>query len=85
MSKARIEDILTQIFDPVFLEVVDESAKHAGHPGASQGGHFKVIMASTRFEGKTLLEAHRMIYRALEPLKGTIHALAIQIRPVSNP
>jgi BolA protein len=82
MIKAKIEHILTESFAPDFLEVVDESHKHAGHAGASQGGHYRVTIKSRSFEGRRLLESHRMIYQALEPLKPSIHALAIHIRPV---
>jgi len=80
MIKAKIERLLTEAFKPVFLEVVDESHKHAGHAGASQGGHYRVTIGSKAFEGKKLLESHRMVYQALEPVKSSIHALAIMIR-----
>lgn len=41
--------------------------------------HYKVIVVSPGFEGKMLLERHQMINEALkEPLKGPIHALAIE-------
>ena len=78
MIKAKIEDMLTKAFKPDFLEVIDESRKHAGHAGASQGGHFQVTIAAKAFEGKKLLDSHRMIYEALEPVKSSIHALAIK-------
>ncbi len=41
--------------------------------------HLKVLVISSVFEGKTLLDRHRMIYQALEvPLKdGRIHALEL--------
>ena len=80
MIKAKIEHLLTQAYKPDFLQVVDESHKHAGHAGASQGGHYRVIIGSQAFEGKKLLDSHRMIYQALEPVKSFIHALAITIR-----
>ena len=80
MVKAKIEDILTETFEPEFLEVIDESHKHAGHAGASQGGHYRVTIVSKAFKGKKLLESHRMIYQALEPVKTSIHALAIKIK-----
>lgn len=80
MIKAKIERILSDTFAPDFLQVVDESHKHAGHTGASQGVHFKVTIVSKVFEGKKLLESHRMIYQALEPVKSSIHALAISIK-----
>ena len=79
MIKAKIELLLTQAFEPDYLQVVDESHKHAGHVGASQGGHFQVGIASKSFDGKKLLESHRMIYKVLEPVKSSIHALAIKI------
>lgn len=78
MIKAKIEHILTETFKPDFLEVIDESHKHAGHAGASQGGHYQVTIVSKAFKGKKLLEAHRMVYQALEPIKSSIHALAIK-------
>ena len=78
MIKAKIQNLLDQAFKPSFLEVIDESHKHAGHAGASQGGHYQVTIVSKSFEGKKLLESHRMIYQALEPVKSSIHALAIK-------
>jgi BolA protein len=78
MIKAKIELLLTQAFKPTYLQVLDESHKHAGHAGASQGGHYQVTIVSKSFEGKKLLESHRMVYQALEPIKSAIHALAIK-------
>jgi BolA protein len=80
MIKAKIELLLSNAFDPSFLQVVDESHKHAGHAGASQGGHYQVTIVAKIFEGKKLLESHRMIYQALEPVKSSIHALAIKAK-----
>lgn len=80
MIKAKIELLLKEAFNPTHLQVIDESHKHAGHAGASQGGHYQVTIASQAFEGKKLLESHRMIYQALEPVKSSIHALAISVR-----
>jgi len=79
MIKSKIENLLTQAFKPTYLQVVDESHKHAGHAGASQGGHYQVTIVSQAFEGKKSLESHRMIYQALEPVKSSIHALAIKV------
>jgi BolA protein len=42
--KAKIELLLTKAFKPVFLQVVDESHKHVGHAGASQGGHYQILL-----------------------------------------
>jgi BolA protein len=80
MMKAKIEKILQEQFKPQHLEVIDDSAKHAGHAGAKQGGHYNVIIVSTAFEGKKPIDRHRMIYEALKPLQSAIHALAIQAK-----
>jgi len=75
-----IEEKLRAAFAPVSLEVVDDSALHAGHAGAPEGGesHFTVRIVSRAFEGKTRLERHRLINQALaEELAGPVHALAI--------
>lgn len=44
------------------------------------GDHFQVIVLSSVFKGKTVIEQHRMVHAALEPLKDQIHALAIKTR-----
>jgi BolA protein len=65
---------------PESLEIVDESAKHAGHEGArSGGGHYQLVIVSRQFEGKPAQLRHRMVYEALGPMmKKEIHALAIK-------
>lgn len=70
-----------QALHPTHLEVIDESHKHIGHPGAqSGGGHFLVIIASEKFKGQSLIACHRMIYDALDDLmEKEIHALKIKI------
>ena len=77
-----IEARLRERFDPVWLELRDDSARHAGHPGAtSGGGHYLVRVVSREFEGRTLLERHRMVNDALRDLfGGEIHALGIEAR-----
>ena len=80
MSKGKIEILLREAFSPAYLQVIDDSAKHAGHVGAKQGGHYNVIIVSAAFEGKKLIDRHRMIYQAVDPIKNLIHALAIQAK-----
>ena len=81
-----IEAMLKASLRPVHLEVRDDSARHAGHAGAaSGGGHYAVTVVSAAFEGKTLLEQHRMVHEALRDLlKREIHALALKTIPVSE-
>lgn len=66
--------------NPLSLQIEDESHLHVGHAGAreSGGGHFNILIVSQAFDGKSLLERHRMIYAALgEAIGTTIHALSI--------
>jgi BolA protein len=75
----RIERSLAALA-PESLEVVDESAAHAGHAGArSGGGHYRLVIVAQAFEGKPAQLRHRMVYEALGPMmKNEIHALAIK-------
>jgi len=75
-----IENRLREAFAPQKIEVRDDSHRHAGHEGAqSGGGHFAVTIVSSRFQGKTPVQRHQMIYQALgEMMKTEIHALSIQ-------
>ncbi|MBI1890623.1 MAG: BolA family transcriptional regulator [Burkholderiales bacterium] len=75
----RIRALLTDAFAPTELRVDDESALHAGHAGAaSGGGHYRLRLVSSRFEGKNRIERHRLVYASLGELMRTdIHALTI--------
>lgn len=77
----RIRDALAAL-QPVTLDVVDDSHKHAGHEGARDGrGHFTVRIVSPVFAGKAPLARHRAIYAALgEMMQTDIHALAIEAK-----
>jgi BolA protein len=67
-----------QSFEPIQLEIEDESALHAGHKGNTGGGHFKLKMTSSHFSGKSQIMRHRLIYQLLSDLiPGQIHALSI--------
>lgn len=78
----RIQAALQTAFAPVSLEVIDDSARHAGHEGARDGrGHFNVEVVSDVFEGMGSLARHRAVYAALETMMATdIHALSIRAR-----
>ena len=69
--------------EPVSLDLIDESAQHAGHAGAAPGGqtHWRLSIVSPRFAGQPTVARHRMIYQALGGLmQNPIHALAISAR-----
>ena len=82
----KIEALLREGLAPLHLEIRDESARHAGHAGAAAGGgHYRVLVVSESFEGKTLLERHRTVNRLLEGLVGgEIHALGLITRSASE-
>ena len=60
--------------------MIDESHLHVGHAGAAGGaGHFRAVVVSPAFEGKSLVERQRLVYDALAEMMGPeIHALAVQ-------
>ena len=82
----EVERRLTEKLAPVHLEVVDDSARHAGHAGNVVGGsHLIVTVVAECFEGKGRVEQHRLVYDALEGLIGSrIHALGLKTAPPST-
>ena len=82
ISARDLELRLTELLAPTSLEVLDESAAHAGHAGADGSGfgtHFRVRIASPLFEGKARVARHRLVYDALQEfIDQGLHALAIE-------
>lgn len=77
----RIEARLRAALDPSELLLRDDSAQHAGHAGAREGGHYHVTIVSQRFTGLRRVGRHRLVYDALaELMQQGIHALAIDAR-----
>ena len=78
--RARIEATLRRELAADPVEVVDESHLHAGHAGArGGGGHFRALVVSSRFEGRSAVERQRLVYAALADQMGQeIHALSLQ-------
>ena len=82
-TAATIRAKLTEAFQPLRLEVIDESHLHAGHRGSPGTGesHFRVLIVAPVFAGKSRLLRHRLVNAALSvELRGKIHALALEIR-----
>lgn len=80
---SAIEQQLTERLQPSFLQVIDESADHAGHTGANAegfGSHFRIRIASPAFAGKSRVAKHRLVYDAMQNfIDQGLHALAIDI------
>ncbi len=69
------------------LEIVNESALHAGHTEAGGGGntHFRIRIGSGALSGLSKVAQHRSIYKAVAALMPTpIHALAIEVLAVER-
>ncbi len=75
----RLQDRL----QPTALQVLDESAEHAGHVGANGTGlgtHFRVRISSPLFTGQRRVAQHRLVYDSLQDfLDAGLHALAIEV------
>jgi BolA protein len=80
-----LRETLEAAFAPARLEIHDDGAHHIGHPGAREGGHFRVEIVAHAFAGRTSLECHRLVYAALsDVMRGNIHALSISARAPSD-
>lgn len=78
-----------QVLKPVSLQVVDNSAAHAGHAGAigfDGESHFAISVIADAFESLSVVQRHRVIYTLLneEFSAGWIHALQIDARTPSE-
>lgn len=77
MLKDEIQQKLTAHFTPTLLEVIDNSAAHAGHQ-AEDAGHYAIKIISAQFSGLSLVQRHRAIYTVLQSeLQQKIHALQL--------
>jgi len=86
----RAQDLaqrLQERLQPLMLEVLDESAAHAGHVGANdsgQGTHFRVRIGGQAFTALSRVARHRLVYDALQDfIDQGVHALAIEVVSVS--
>jgi BolA family transcriptional regulator, general stress-responsive regulator len=83
-TAADLEATLREKLQPSALEVIDESAAHAGHAGAGAEGygtHFRVRVASPLFDGQSRVARHRLVYDALHFfIAEGVHAIAIETR-----
>ncbi|MCZ8251284.1 MAG: BolA family transcriptional regulator [Hylemonella sp.] len=80
----RMAERLQDRLQPTQLEVIDESAAHAGHVGSNgtpYGTHFRVRIATPLFTDLTRVARHRLVYDALQDfIAQGVHAIAIETR-----
>ena len=77
----EIHDRLESALTPITLEVINDSASHAGHSGDDGSGesHFTVVVESASFTGQSRLQRQRLVNTALGDIPGQrVHALAIK-------
>jgi BolA protein len=75
-----IRDHLTSALAPIRLDLVDDSARHAGHSGARAEGesHFRLTIVAAVFAGKSRIDRQRLVFEAVGDLMQTdVHALSI--------
>ncbi|MDA8455175.1 BolA family transcriptional regulator [Acidovorax sp. GBBC 3334] len=82
ITAQAMERKLRATLSPSTLEVLDESAAHAGHAGANGTGfgtHFRVRISSPLFTGRSRVARHRLVYDALQEfIDQGAHAIAIE-------
>ena len=82
ITAQALQQRLAERLAPTRLEVLDESAAHAGHAGADGTGfgtHFRVKIDSPQFTGRSRVARHRLVYDALQDfIDRGLHALAIE-------
>ena len=82
MSNISVETIAAKIqngLEATVPKIVDESHLHAGHVGAREGSHFRLVVVSPKFSGLTMVKQHRLVYEVLaDEMQSGIHALALQ-------
>ena len=84
----RIKEKLLIALRPTRLDVINESELHAGHrtsPGTGDS-HFRVLVVSAAFTGKSRVERHRIVNDLLkDELAGGVHALALSTLAPGEP
>jgi BolA protein len=88
IMQERIVARLTAALDPIVLDVVDESDRHAGHAGAREGGgtHYRVRVVSAKFDRRSRMERHRLVYDLLTAeFADGLHALELVTKAPGEP
>ncbi len=76
----QMREKLMIALEPTRLDIINESELHAGHRSSPGTGHshFRILVVSNAFDGKSRVERHRRVNEILaEELGGLIHAMAL--------
>ncbi len=79
----EMQRLLEAAFAPTHLDVINDSASHAGHMGDDGTGesHFTIEIESPAFAGVSRLQRQRLVNAALGDIPGQrVHAIAIKAR-----
>ena len=72
----RIQTKLFERFNPLYLDVTNESYMHSVPQGSES--HFKVVLVTEAFLDKRQVQRHQAVYSCLaDELKSGVHALAL--------
>ena len=75
----NIKTKLTKELSIHYLEIIDNSEKHAGHNQTSEGGHYAILLVSNIFNDMKLINRHKLVYKILNNMIGKeIHAISIK-------
>lgn len=74
-KRNAIEQVVSRVFEPQHLELVNESYMHSVPAGSES--HFKLVLVSEQFSGLRAVARHQKVYAALGELMQQIHALAL--------
>ncbi|MEM9468664.1 MAG: BolA family protein [Pseudomonadota bacterium] len=79
----RLTKKLNDAFEPVFLNITNQSHLHAGHAGDDGSGesHFHIEIESNAFNGVSRVMRERMIFNILSEEMRDIHALSMSVKP----
>ena len=82
-----IKNLLSTELSPLFLNVIDDSKRHANHKSAMENpdkGHFIVEITLPSVHSMSRISQHRLVYKALDSIMHRIHALNINILPAQS-
>ena len=79
-----IEAVL-QAQRPYYMEVIDNSAEHAGHREDTVETHFGIVFVSDKLKGLSRVQRHRFMNELLKgEFAGTLHACSMSLYSVEE-